>query len=222
MISSMKQEALYSTGALILLILLLQGGIFFLGIFRTEPILSKNEIPRQTALPVPAESNFRQGPNQCGPYAAAIFLRSLEEEITPEDMVIELPWKLPRGYTHPQALESLIEKQGFETTAYNAGALTNEEKIQFLRQTLAKGSPVILLTYMYGYQHYITLLGYDEESFAIYDPVFTRGAEGMTIDENGSLSGNRSIRKEELISHWSQGGIAGFYRWYALATKNAA
>ncbi len=136
----------------------------------------------------------------------------------------ELPWKLPGGYTHPRALESLIQKQGVATQVFDAGSLNDEEKIRFLQQQISAGSPVILLTYMYDYQHYITLLGYDaaQGAFSIYDPVFTRGETGMTVDENGALPGNRTIANDRLLTDWSRGGIAGLYTWYALGIASAA
>ena len=38
----------------------------------------------------------------------------------------------------------------------------------------------------------------------------------MTVDENGKAPGNRDIAWEKLLAPWSEGGVAGFYHWYAL------
>jgi len=218
----MRRKRMFIAAIPILILFIAIGTVYSLGLFRSTPTLTSSEIPKQYMLEVASRSNFRQGLNQCGPYSAAIFLNTFKPTaaIQPTQFVEQLPWKLPGGYTHPRALESLIRKQGVQVQAYNVGALSDEEKIEFLHQQIASGLPVILLTYMYDYQHYITLLGYDavKEEFFVYDPVFTRGDAGMTVDENGELPGNRNISDTQLLSDWSHGGIAGFYTWYLLTT----
>jgi hypothetical protein len=181
------------------------------GLFRmSASVMKAAEIPESVALE--GGPNARQGANQCGPYAAAMALGNTDAA----DMVEALPWTLPGGYTHPRALEKLIARMSAHAIAYDAGSLSDDEKAVFLREKLAAGSPVILLTRMYGYQHYVTLLGYDDSGFFVYDPVFTRGDEGRTIDENGNAPGNRTMASADLLADWSGGGIAGAYTWYAL------
>lgn len=219
----MKHKKIIIAAGIVSLFLILAGAFYFLGLFRSTPLLeSPYDIPIRFSLSVPSASNFRQGPNQCGPYSAAMLLSAVQSAaVHPAQLAKQLPWKLPRGYTHPRALESLIHQQGVQVRSYDAGPLTNEQKIQFLHQQLASGHPVILLTLMYGYQHYITLLGYDTsgEEFFVYDPVFTRGNAGMTLDANGGLPGNRNIGNANLLLDWSHGGIAGFYTWYMLSAS---
>ena len=217
----MKSKKIFIATGIGLVSLLIIGAAYFLGLFRHTPKITLLDIPSQFSLRVAADSNFRQGPNQCGPYAAAMFVNTFKPtaDVQSERFVEELSWRLPGGYTHPRALESLLQKQGIKTQAFTAGALSDEEKIRFLKQTISSGYPVILLTYMYDYQHYITLLGYDSDKkeFSVYDPVFTRGETGMTLDENGQLPGNRNISNDQILSDWSKGGIAGFYTWYLLS-----
>lgn len=219
----MQLKKILIPACVVFVALIIAGAVYFLGLFRHTPKMSASDIPSQFFLRVAANSNFRQGPNQCGPYAAAMFINTFKPttDVQSERFVEELPWKLPGGYTHPRALESLIRKQGLHVQAFNAGALADEEKISFLRQQISSGLPVILLTYMYDYQHYITLLGYDaaQGEFSVYDPVFTRGETGMTADENGERPGNRNIADGQLLSDWSKGGIAGFYTWYLLSAS---
>ncbi len=217
----MKSKKILIGTGIAFVALLIIGSVYFLGLFRHTPKITSSDIPSQFSLRVATDSNFRQGPNQCGPYAAAIFVNTFKPtaDVQPELFVEQLPWKLPGGYTHPRALESLIRKRGLKVQAFDAGSLSDEEKIRFLRQQIASGLPVILLTYMYDYQHYITLLGYDaaQGDFSVYDPVFTRGETRMTVDENGERPGNRNITDAQLLSDWSKGGIAGFYSWYLLS-----
>lgn len=205
--------------AILVIAFILVTAIYLLGLTRSKAVIMHKHIPAAAALQFPSAANFRQGPNQCGPYSAAAFAHALTgKPALPEDMVKQLPWKLPRGYTHPKALESLLSKQDVQMEAFNVGSLSDEEKKIFLREQLSMKKPVILLVHMYGYQHYIVLLGYDssKDIFHVYDPVFTRGETGMTVDENGDSAGNRDIEWQQLLAPWSEGGIAGFYTWYAL------
>lgn len=217
----MKYKKTFITTGLVLVALVFIGAVYFFGLFRTHATVTSTDVPNHFFLRVASGSNFRQGPNQCGPYAAAFFVHAFKptEDVQPQRFVEELPWKLPGGYTHPRALESLLRKHGLAIEAFNASLLNDEQKIHFLQQKISSGFPVILLTYMYGYQHYITLLGYDDVKgeFAVYDPIFTRGETGMTVDENGGLPGNRNISDTRLLSDWSKGGIAGLYEWYLLS-----
>ncbi len=221
----MKQQRIFIAAGIILIGFIVCGAVYFLGLFRSTPELGSSDIPPQFSLKVASDSNFRQGTNQCGPFAAAMFVHTFKSgaDNDPLRAVTELPWKLPGGYTHPRALESLIRSRihGLTVQGYDAGLLNDEQKIRFLQQQISSGSPVILLTYMYDYQHYITLLGYDadQEEFYVYDPVFSRGETGMTLDENGELPGNRNIAHTQLLSDWSKGGVAGFYTWYLLSVS---
>jgi hypothetical protein len=189
---------------------------YLLGAYRVQAVARVEAIPAQIEIPLPADRNFRQGPNECGPYAIAAFLTAMGTPVEPKTLVEELPWKLPHGYTHPHALEELLRQHDFVPTGWNVAGLRDADKDGFLLQHLAEGRPVILLVQMYGFQHYVVLLGYDGGNFLVYDPVFTRGEEGMTKDANGPLPGNRFIPADELLAAWSEGGIGGFYEWYAL------
>jgi hypothetical protein len=177
------------------------------------------ELPELVQLNYPSNFNYRQGANECGPYVAGAVARILlKADVRPKDMVDKLSWKLPGGYTHPWALEKLLKSINISSISYSAGKLGSQDKQRFLIQELANGSPIILLVKMHGYQHYIVLLGFDENTneFFIYDPVYTRGEEGYTIDENGDHPGNRTISWDALNDRWDEGGVFGFFDWYAL------
>lgn len=176
------------------------------------------EVPSFVTLEFPSTYNFRQGPNECGPYATSAFIEAAVGKVSIEKILRDWSWRLPGGYTHPRAIESTVRLYGIAPRPLSLRALSDEEKIRFLQEELWQGGPLLLLVKMYGYQHYITLLGYNRntEIFFVYNSLLRKGEEGMTADDNGMLPGNRNISAEELLAAWSQGGIAGFYTWYAL------
>lgn len=190
------------------------------GLGRSVPAVRDEPMPEAAQAVFPEARNFRQGRNQCGPYAAAAFAYAVgKTDARPENYVARLPWKLPRGYTHPHALEALLRSEGVPVRAYALSGLTEDGRVRFLRREIADGKPVILLVHLYGYQHYVTVLGYDAAAgtFAIYDPLHERGSGALTADANGELPGNRTFTERALLDAWAGGGIAGFYRGYALS-----
>lgn len=206
-------------GALVLAALMITLVIFS----RSEPNLVKMpEYPDRVKLEYASILNYRQGLKECGPYAAAAAANALRESnIHPKKMVSMLPWKLPFGYTHPWALEQLLASVNLTTESYSVKSFTSVEKKEFLMQEISNHSPVILLVKMYGYQHYVVLLGFDSNTndFFVYDPVYTRGEDGYTVDDNGNLPGNRNINWDVLREQWDEGGVFGFFEWYALVVE---
>ncbi len=190
---------------------------------RPTPSLTKNSKHFGVVkLDYPSRFNYRQHTNECGPYAAGAVARVvLHIDIDSQKMVDELPWRLPKGYTHPWALKELLTSMHIESTSYSAKKLSASDKQKFLMQELSNGAPIILLVKMYGYQHYIVLLGFDRntDEFFVYDPVYTRGEDGYTIDDNGNMPGNRTMHWEDLHTHWSDGGVLGFFNWYMLVAS---
>jgi uncharacterized protein YvpB len=81
--------------------------------------------------------------------------------------------------------------------------LTDSKKLQVLKQELSSGNLIILSVKADG-PHYITLLGYDEDEFYVYDSFYNRDpSKQFTDDDNGILPGNRSISNTVLLERWS-------------------
>ena len=185
----------------------------------TPSLVDGSEFTGIMELEYPTNFNYRQNVNECGPYAVGAVARViLNEDIDSQEMVDRLPWKLPRGYTHPWALEKLLKSMGIATMSYSTKKLSASEKQRFLMQELRNGLPIILLVKMYGYQHYVVLLGFNGNTneFYIYDPVYTRGEDGYTIDDNDDKPGNTTIYWNDLYARWDEGGVFGLFDWYAL------
>ena len=120
-------------------------------------------------------------------------------------------WKIQLAFGLEKQLEAWYSCQ-----SYSLRSLAKEERIIFLKQQLAEKRPVILLVERHGYEHYVTLFGYDHDVFFIYDSAHDRGSEGMTKDDNGVLPGNITLSSDTLLAEWAKGGVLGFYTWYAL------
>ena len=57
-------------------------------------------------------------------------------------------------------------------------------------------------------QHYVTVLGYDEHGFMLYDSLQKKNIENgrKTFIDEACLVGNRYYSHEELIDLWNNGG----------------
>lgn len=82
--------------------------------------------------------------------------------------------------------------------------VSNQKRINFLKDELNQGHYVILLGSESHQQHYLVVIGVDsQEGFHLYDP----------------LTGQRTINDSDLLKFWSSGGLFGFYRWLAIAAS---
>ncbi|MEK7623792.1 MAG: hypothetical protein AAB408_03950 [Patescibacteria group bacterium] len=189
-----------------------------ISVVRPTPVIDvKADLPPAVMMAYPSEYNFRQTPNACGPYNTAAVVRTLSgQDVSSEEFARAIDWKIPRFGTHPFGLEKQLEKHGIHVESYSLRSLAKEERIIFLKQQLAEKRPVILLVERHGYEHYVTLFGYDHDVFFIYDSAHDRGSEGMTKDDNGVLPGNITLSSDTLLAEWAKGGVLGFYTWYAL------
>lgn len=185
--------------------------------------IQKTETPARAALAYPGEYNFRQSINDCGPFAAAAAIRIVTgAPIDSQQLVKELPVRLPSGGTLPHSLEVALKNHGLTARAesFADSTLTDDERLQRLSLYLSQGHPVILLGEKTGVQHYITLVGYEKKNstiyFDVYDSWHTKGADGLTADDNDAVPGNRTLHADELLKFWRGGGMFGLYEYYAL------
>ena len=81
--------------------------------------------------------------------------------------------------------------------------------------------PIIILGERDYYEHYITILGFNntKNEFYVYDSFFDKGEKDLTIDENNDLPGNRTFTSNELLTFWSNGGMYGLYNWYTIVAS---
>lgn len=186
--------------------------------------INTDVLPDKTEILFPARYHYRQTYNDCGPYSIKAVLTIIKEkEPSITEIKKNLKWRMKNNYSIPWGIEGLIKKHGITIKTPNAKKFTDKKKIILLKQHLAAQSPIIILIGTEkGYQHYITILGYDKTHFYIYDSALGKSkTNGMfTTDLNGKTTGNNSLTYEKLLRLWKAGGMYGFYQYYLLITLN--
>lgn len=182
--------------------------------------VSKEDISNfSVVIEYSSKYNYRQTINDCGPFSAAAVVRILtKNNVKSEDFVKDMKFRLPNKYTLPEGVEKLLKDNSIEVKTPNVKELSDEDKIKFIKEQLSFGKPVIILGERKKYEHYLTILGFDnsKDEFYIYDSFYNKAEEGLTIDNNGDLPGNRNYSSKELLNFWRGGGMYGLYEWYII------
>jgi ABC-type bacteriocin/lantibiotic exporter with double-glycine peptidase domain len=150
----------------------------------------------------------QQPPNQCAAYATAYVLRNFGREVTGDEIYKRMSFKIPvSGYILPKGIITFVKKSGFKSEIYK-GDLSN------LKSKVAEGNPVVVLIGKgFYWQHYMTLVGYNDDKQELYFYDSKR-----TNDENNSLVGNRSMTEEYFMELWKN-GLPIFNRVYISVSK---
>jgi len=203
-----------------LLVILLAG--IYLWISNKTPEIDESKISVSSTIDYLSEFNYRQTVNDCGPFNVAAVVRALsKQEVSSAEFAKNIEWRLPNKYTLPWGMEKQLKENGISIEIPNIKALSDEKKVAFLHERLSQGNPIIILGERDNYEHYITIFGFNssENEFYAYDSLFDKGEEGLTIDDNDSLPGNRNFTSEELLNFWRGGGMYGLYNWYAVVAS---
>ncbi len=184
-------------------------------IIKTEPTL-----PTSHQISYKTEWNYRQDYNGCGPFSAAAAMRALGDENVDSLKVGEaMPLRVPRRKsTLPKWIEMYLHRQWYSTQTPKLSQRSDDKKFHYLQSQLAQNKPIILLGDLDGYQHFLTLLWYDQEKneWYLYDPIQKKWNKWYTIDQNGEITGNTTWDNEQLLQFRNGGGVYGFYQHYAL------
>lgn len=189
-----------------------------------KPKIDRSIIKESAFIEYPEEFNFRQSKNDCGPFNAAAVVRALTgKNADSASFAKEIGWRLPNKYTLPWGLENQLKEHGINVEKPDFYLLTDDEKIALIRQRLSSGKLIIILGERDNYEHYITILGFNsnKDEYYIYDSLQASLPEqkNMTIDENASLPGNKTMKVQELIAFWRGGGMYGLWEWYGLTAS---
>ena len=174
------------------------------------------------SLPLDADLLYRPTLNNCGPYSVMAVINILKnEEISPELLASEMQWRIYKNLTFPRGVVKLLNAYAIKTKEYILKNKTGNEKIQWLQENIDKGFPVIVLIKIQHIQHYVTILGYDENGFMLYDSLQEKSSENTrkTVTDKKCRSGNRYYPYEEFIDLWDAGGYKIFFRnWAAVCS----
>lgn len=211
----MKKYSLFIAGGCLLAI-----GILLYAIYpRTTKVNAGISIPSGATLPYQTTWNYRQSANACGPYSAAAVLRVLtRQDISSEDISHTTPWRY-HGYTLPFGITQTLRSHGIIAHEFIITG-SGEEKLAWLRSQIAQTKPVILLGRKEGLLHYVTILGYQDDQFHLYDSLEEKGERNLTLDLNSELPGNETWTSQALLSFWQKGGVAGLYQYLAIIAQD--
>ncbi len=191
-------------------LILIINSSYFLFVYESPPTINAENITESATIPYQPEYNYKQTINDCGPFNVAAVVRAItDEEIDSAQFAKEIQWRLPNKYTLPWGLEKQLEEHGITIEVPNLSPLTNHEKLNYLKENLSAQKPIILLGKQDNFQHYITLFGYENDQFHTYNSLYNN-------DENEEKPGNRNLSSKELLEFWGNGGMYGFYKWYAI------
>lgn len=142
----------------------------------------------------------KQGYNQCAGYAAAFLQRYYGQNAYGSDIYQNISYKLPFNIgVPPHKLINHFEKNNF-SARYRTG------KLEHIKYNVANNGPVIVLVGEgIHWQHYIVLLGYNENKSKLYfyNPQFGES------QFNEQYPGNYVLSEKKFLSIWNN-GLPGF------------
>lgn len=174
-------------------ILVISYGLFLITPFPNQDYIS-TKYPAKFI--VDKESKFeKQGHNQCSAFTTAYVLRCSGIETNGSKVYKEISYKIPiSGYVLPKGIINYLKDN-------NCKPQILKGNISTLKSRLTKGKPVIVLIGKgIRWQHYMTLVGYDDNKKKLYFFDSKRDK-----DENGALPGNRTLNEEYFLTLWNNG-----------------
>jgi len=158
---------------------------------RNETVLTDVTLKWSSSL------NKRQSHNSCAAYSTMAFLYvALDSIFDPERINSDMTSRMRNEYTYPWGVTSFLKSQGIKSKIYWFGLLDDASRIKWIKQMVSRNAPVILIVGNRDYLHYVTILGYSESDFYIYDsniPYF---------DLNGDLPGNKAVSYDNIMIWW--------------------
>ncbi|MBO7640000.1 MAG: C39 family peptidase [Treponema sp.] len=217
----MKKRVLFKC-----LVVFFLGAVIFLLLFgRAIPSITRNdkEITSDSyRLNMNPNLFYRQTYNNCGPYSVMAVVNILtQKEKDPELLSKEMGWRISKNLTFPQGVLDQLHENGIKTKEYILSNKSNQEKIEWIKKTLAKGEPIICLIKIHHVLHYVTLLGYNEGGFMLYDSMQEKSYDDQrkTIVDEKCTAGNRYYTYEEFIELWNDGGYKIFFKNWAVVCR---
>ena len=181
----------------------------------------ENAAPSQKTAYLQLDSNllYRQTLNNCAPYSAMAVINLLTGKLLdPELLARQTTWRVEKNLTLPQGLLGLLAKYTIKTRESVLNIFSASEKINWLKNRIIARHPVILLVKVHHVQHFLTVLGYNEQGFFLYDSMQDKspGNPRKTRVDSEVLSGNRFYANAELLGLWDSAGAGPFYRNWAV------
>lgn len=167
-------------------------------IYCLTPFPKKDDIAVNypTSFIITTENSFEtQVVNECSAFSSAYVLRHFGENETGLALYEKFGYKLPfSGYVLPKGILDYFEDSAYEVNMYTG-------TFETLKTQLTAGTPIIVLVGdRLNWQHYMTVVGYDDDLKEVY--FFDSLREG---DENEDAPGNRTLSTDYFLSMWDNG-----------------
>ncbi len=133
--------------------------------------------------------------NECSAFSSAYILRHFGEDERGLQLYENFNYKLPfSGYVLPKGILEYFKDSSYQVRMYTG-------TLETLKTQLTKGTPIIVLVGSgLNWQHYMTVVGYNESANEIYFFDSLRDK-----DENNDLPGNRTLSIDYFLSMWDNG-----------------
>jgi len=150
------------------------------------------------------ELNLKQKGNTCGAHATMALLYLYGKGKKDPYQIYESFKKINNGYVLPFEVVKYLGNNGIRTTIKLFWLFNNDQKKKWIKSEIEKGKPVIIIVGSKNYLHYITVIGYNEEVFSVYD-------SGIPKDFNGDIPGTIDINANELINNFNSAEFEGIH-----------
>lgn len=203
-------------------ILLVASALFLLCFGRAIPSYLKkrnNFLPNSYYLKMNKNLFYRQTLNNCGPYSVMAVINILRnEEKDPEILSKQMKWRIYKNLTFPQGVINQLHENEIKTKEYVLKGKSELDKINWIKETISQKKPIICLIKIHHVLHYVTILGYDENGFMLYDSIQEKDSENLrkTIIDNNCIEGNRYYTYDEFLQLWNDGGYKLFFKNWAI------
>ena len=203
-------------------ILLVASALFLLCFGRAIPSYLKkrnNFLPNSYYLKMNKNLFYRQTLNNCGPYSVMAVINILRnEEKDPEILSKQMKWRIYKNLTFPQGVINQLHENEIKTKEYVLKGKSELDKINWIKETISQKKPIICLIKIHHVLHYVTILGYDENGFMLYDSIQEKDSENLrkTIIDNNCIEGNRYYTYNEFLQLWNDGGYKLFFKNWAI------
>ena len=203
-------------------ILLIASALFLLCFGRAIPSYLKkrnNFLPNSYYLKMNKNLFYRQTLNNCGPYSVMAVINILRnEEKDPEILSKQMKWRIYKNLTFPQGVINQLHENEIKTKEYVLKGKSEQDKINWIKETISQKKPIICLIKIHHVLHYVTILGYDENGFMLYDSIQEKDSENQrkTIIDNNCIEGNRYYTYDEFLQLWNDGGYKLFFKNWAI------
>jgi hypothetical protein len=169
------------------------------------PTIPNSEHSTEKHLSWDSSRNITQTGNTCSAHATMAYLYvQTKQKLDPNTIYSTMPYKMKNGYVYPWSINSITKSNGSETSIYFLGNSNDDKRTNWICSSIEKGNPVILVVGNEKYLHYITVLGYRNDIYNIYD-------SNSKVDQNSQLEGNVSIKKKDLYKWWKAASFMGIH-----------